>query len=208
MSQMFLTTAGDVLKDLFSETNLVDAAIALVGLLFGLLVKKPLEKWWSNRGTLGKTRKDMYSALADIENALAIYSTKVTYVLDKFGSADRQLAVSESATLLDDFHKTIYPAKYAKELKAAQAVRGKMRGEVESFERVMQELAAMSPSQQALAAFNQQFHRELKVGHFDSNMRQSASEERRQLDSERLLREAAEAIDNAKQARDKILKSL
>jgi RNA binding exosome subunit len=87
-------------------------------------------------------------------------------------------------------------------------VRGKIRGEVESFERVMQALTNLLPSQQALAAFSQEFHRELIVGHFDPKMRQSAIEERRRLDSERLLREAAEAIESAKQARDKILKSL
>jgi hypothetical protein len=208
MSQMLFTTAGDVGKAIVSEANLVKAALAVIGFLFGLVVKKPLENWWTNRGSLRKTRKDMYSALADIDNALTIYATKLAYVLDKFGSADPQLAVAESAALLDDFHKTIYPAKYATELDAAKAVRGKIRGEVESFERVMQALTNLSPSQQALAAFNQEFHRELSVGHFDPKMRQSAGEERRRLDSERLLREAAEAIESAKQARDKILKSL
>ena len=208
MSPMLLTTAGDIWKGMLSEANLVKAALAIVGLLFGLLVKKPLENWWSNRGSLGKTRKDLYSALADIENALTIYATKLIYVLDKFGKADPQLAVSESARLLDDFHKTIYPEKYAKELEAAKAARGKMRGEVESFERVMRALAEMSVSQQALAAFNQQFDRELKLGHFDAKMRQSAIEERKQLDSERLLREAAGAIEAIKESRDKIQKSL
>ena len=106
MSQMLLTKAGDILKDILSEANLVKAALAIMGLVFGLVVKKPLESWWSNRGSLGKTRKDMYSALADIENALTIYATKLIYVLDKFGKADPQLAVSESARLLDDLNIT------------------------------------------------------------------------------------------------------
>lgn len=211
MSQMFLadllTTAGNVLKDLLSEANLVKAALAIVGLLFGLLIKKPLEDWWKNRGSLRQTRRDLYSVLADIENALAIYTTKLVYVVDTYSEADPQLAISLSSRFLDDFHQTIYAGKYKKELDAVQGARGKMRGEAESFERVMRALANMSSSQKDLTAFSEEFQRELKVGHFDPKSRQAASEERTQLDSGRLLREAAQAIEVAKQARDKILKS-
>src|SRR6476661_3640175 len=88
MGQMLLTTAGDVLKGMLSEANLVKAGLAVVGLLFGLLIKKPLEDWWKNRGSLRQIRKDLYSAIADIENALAIYTTKLVYVLETYGEAD------------------------------------------------------------------------------------------------------------------------
>jgi hypothetical protein len=205
ISQMLLTTAGDVLKGMLSEANLVKAALAVVGLLFGLLIKKPLEDWWKNRGSLRQIRKDLYSAIADIENALAIYTTKLAYIVDKFGAVDPQIAMSLSAKFLDDFNKTIYAGKYAHELAAVQAARGKIRGEAESFERVMQGLADLSS--QGVPAFAVRFHQELRVGHFDPKLLQSAGEERARLDTERLLREAVQAIDAATQARDKILKS-
>jgi hypothetical protein len=134
---------------------------------------------------------------------LAIYTTKLVYVVDTYGKTDPQLAISLSATFLDDFHKTIYAGKYKKELEAVQGVRGKIRGEAESFERVMAEL---SSSPKDLTAFSQEFHRELTVGHFDPKSRQAASDERAELDRGRLLREAIQAIDAARQARDKILK--
>jgi hypothetical protein len=203
MSQMLLTTAGDVLKGMLSEANLIKAALALVGLFFGLLIKKPLENWWKNRGSLRQTRKDLYSALADIENALTIYTAKLVYVVETYGDADPQLVISLSATFLDDFHKTIYPGKYKKELEAVQSVRGKIRGEAESFERVM---ANLPSSEKDLTAFSKEFDRELKVGHFDPRSRQTASEERAELDRGRLLREAIQAIDAARQARGDFVK--
>lgn len=172
---MLLTTAGDVLKGMLSEANLVKAGLAVVGLLFGLLIKKPLEDWWKNRGSLRQIRKDLYSAIADIENALAIYTTKLVYVLETYGEADAQLAISC----------------------------GKIRGEAESFERVMADLTS---SPKDLTAFSEQFHRELKVGHFDPKSRHAASEERAELDRGRLLREAIQAIDAARQARDDSVK--
>ena len=146
------------------------------GLLFLFSIKRPLENWRDERRKVAVARRGMYSALANILMEVEVFASRT--------KAEVPISVTPWSTQW--FCETIYPGKYAAELKAVQSVRSAMFREAEGFDRVIALVDDLPNSKvlvgekmEALGNFVSKYTVEMRIQNFDPKMLAAAVAELR-----------------------------
>jgi len=114
-----------LIRELLSRQHLLSAGNAVLGFLAGIFLKKPIEQWWENRGSLAQKRREMYAAVADVHAAVQDFSVRMASVIAENDTESRR---SMMKLAIETFYEEISPGKYEPQLKAMQAVRSSAIG--------------------------------------------------------------------------------
>lgn len=191
-----------------AHPTLTPIAEAIGIFLLSLLVKKPIEDWWKERGESKRARRELYLFLADIYLSVANFVHGVNRFNDAVGT-DAQYGFGAITNLANVFSETVFIQKYEGVKKQIESATGIRPREREGFQHVLQLVRGLPTSGvedenrlTELASFCEEFSNLLSnpapVGSFDRKKLQSAVDERLKVNVGLLVDRAISKIERVR----------